>query len=239
MNVIPKPRNPNRDKAFEIYKYKAGNIKPTKIAEILNEKVTNIRSWKSSDEWDNKLGINKKVGAPKGNQNALGHKGGPPKGNQNNRKHGFYSKHLPAQVYNIFEEIDNMDTLDILWTNIKVKFANILRAQKIMYVKNSKDHIKELVKETKGKVNSREFEMQFAWDRQERLLKAESTAMKDLSRMIKDYEDILHKNWDLVSEEQKLRIEKLKGEVNHLKKDDYDESELTIVVDYGDDDVDS
>ena len=48
-------RNPNRDKAYEIYRDYKGEVSPKKISEILNENVNNIRSWKNSDKWDEKL----------------------------------------------------------------------------------------------------------------------------------------------------------------------------------------
>ena len=64
-------RNPNRDKAFEIYKSHKGEISPKQISEILNENVNNIRNWKKTDKWNEKL---PKVGAPKGNKNAKGNK---------------------------------------------------------------------------------------------------------------------------------------------------------------------
>lgn len=48
---------------------------------------------------------------------------------------------------------------------------------------------------------------------------SDSEGMRTLTRMINQYEDMIHKNWKLVSEEQKLRVEKLKAEVNLLNKD--------------------
>lgn len=47
----------------------------------------------------------------------------------------------------------------------------------------------------------------------------DSEAMRTMARMINQYEDMIHKNWKLVTEEQKLRVEKLKAEVNLLNKD--------------------
>ena len=41
--------------------------------------------------------------------------------------------------------------------------------------------------------------------------------MQTLFNMIKQYDEMLNKNWDLVTEEQKLRIEVLKEKLN---KDD-------------------
>ena len=39
--------------------------------------------------------------------------------------------------------------------------------------------------------------------------------MQTLFNMIKQYDDMVHKNWDLVTEEQKLRIEVLKSKINN------------------------
>ncbi|EJA6802741.1 hypothetical protein MWV93_003644, partial [Clostridioides difficile] len=51
-------------------------------------------------------------------------------------------------------------------------------------------------------------------------MKAEATAFKALSKMIKDYEELLHKNWDLATEEQKNRIENIKARTNKLTGND-------------------
>ncbi len=69
---MPRPRNKNRDKSFNLYKEKGGNITLQKIADSLNEKLCNIKAWKRLDKWDDKLGIQgKKKGAPKGNYNSI------------------------------------------------------------------------------------------------------------------------------------------------------------------------
>lgn len=52
---MPRQRSPNRDKAFEIYKDHNGNIKLKDIAEQLNISDVQIRKWKSTDKWDEKL----------------------------------------------------------------------------------------------------------------------------------------------------------------------------------------
>ncbi|BCK01608.1 PBSX family phage terminase large subunit [Anaerocolumna chitinilytica] len=48
---MPRVRDPNRDKAKEIYDRNPG-IELTEIASQLNIPVTTIRSWKSRDDWD-------------------------------------------------------------------------------------------------------------------------------------------------------------------------------------------
>jgi PBSX family phage terminase large subunit len=48
---MPRARDPNRDKAYEIYKSNP-NMELTEIASQLNIPVTTVRSWKSRDEWE-------------------------------------------------------------------------------------------------------------------------------------------------------------------------------------------
>jgi phage terminase small subunit len=224
---MARARSPNRDKSYQIFKESNGKITSKEIAAILNEKLTNINSWKNQDRWSEKL--KGKVGAPYGSKNAEGNKGGSaPEKNINSYKHGFYSKYLPRQTYDIFQDIENMSPIDILWQNIKIKYAAIIRAQKIMYVKNIKDMTKQLKKTKvqselqgiKGEkklvevFREEEFEIQFAWDKEATFLKAQSDAMRTLTNMIKQYDEMLNKNWDMVTEEQRLRIEALKTKVN-------------------------
>lgn len=236
---MPRKRNPNRDKAFELYKKNKGDITPKVIAETLNESAANIRTWKNQDKWEEQLGIKKKGrGAPKNNKNAVGNNGGAPGGNLNAFKHGeripeerftskkFLSKYLPRVTEKIMDEIveSGMSTLDILWTNIQIQFTAIIRTQKIMHVKNHKDITKEIKKEKSYKddnmkTEEKDYEIQFAWDKQERFLTAQSKSIQILVNMIKTYEELLNKNWDSATEEQKLRVEKLKVEVNLLNKD--------------------
>lgn len=231
-------RSENRDKAFNIYKEHNGNIKVKEIAEMLEETSGKISTWKSNDKWDEQLNIRKR-GGQKGNKNAVGNKGGKgaPKGNLNAMTHGnripperfnsksFLAKYLPKVTQNIMEEIsvNGLTTLDILWSNIEIHYTAIIRSQKIMHVKNQKDITKVKSKEQYGENSStEEWEYQFAWDKQEKFITAQSKAMKALSDMIKQYEDLLHKNWDLATEEQRLRIEVLKSKIvnNEKSKED-------------------
>lgn len=232
-----KSRSPNRDKAFKIYRDSDGTILIKDIATTLNEKVSNIYAWKRNDNWDKKL----KRGAPKGNKNAIGNKGGAPKGNLNALKHGeycdsskfldkgFLQKYIPAATKNIIKGAvdENISAVDILWCNIMFLYASIVRSQKIMYVKNHDDLTKELKKQSWGKTGSEEYELQFAWDKQERFIKAQASAMNTLNKMINDYEVLIHKNWDLATEEQKTRIEVLK---NKISQNDYNSTTEGIQV---------
>lgn len=48
-------RDPNRDKAFEIYKRNQGNIDLVEIANQLSVPAGTVRGWKAKDKWDSKL----------------------------------------------------------------------------------------------------------------------------------------------------------------------------------------
>lgn len=223
-------RSPNRDKAFEIYKQHKGCITPREIAKILNEKSSKISVWKNQDRWDEKY-INK-GGAPKGNLNNL--KNGMHLDPTKHLEEDFLKKYIPNATKKIIVETAEagLNTLDILWSNIQLQFAAIVRSQRIMNVTSKNEMIKELKKtkvqkelqesEETGKeelvetYREEEFEFQFAWDRQATFLTAQSKAMTTLQNMIAKYEELLHKNWDLSSLEQKLRINKLKADISEI-----------------------
>ncbi|QHI72890.1 phage terminase small subunit [Aminipila terrae] len=229
---MPKARSPDRDKAFEIYKEHDGNIDLVYIAEILNLSAGTIRGWKNKDKWEQQLNgtlqienteRSKRSGAPKGNKNAIGNNGGAPPENKNSEKHGFFSKWLPAETAEIMKSIEKMDPLDILWDNIQLQYTAIIRAQKLMYVKDQDDITTTKIGEGYSDTGSSEkWEVQQAWDKHATFLNAQSRAMKTLEGMMKQYDELLHKNWELATEEQKQRIENLKANTAKIKGDDPD-----------------
>ena len=52
---MPRARNPNREKAFEIYKNHNGDIDLVEIANQLSLSPGTVRGWKSKDQWEQKL----------------------------------------------------------------------------------------------------------------------------------------------------------------------------------------
>ncbi|WP_273327890.1 phage terminase small subunit [Vallitalea guaymasensis] len=211
---MAKEKNPNRLAAFKIYKEHHGKITIKQIANILNEKPRNITYWKKIDQWNVKY--NPKGGAPLGNQNALGNLGGAPIRNQNARTDGWYSKYYPTKTKSIVKELEdaNADPIEIIWAQIITLWAAIIRSQKVMFVNDKDDMTKELKKTTRSdKMDSNEYEIQFAWDKQANFLNAQSRAMTTLSGMIKKYDDMLHANWEMTTEEQRLRMDKLKVQI--------------------------
>jgi phage terminase small subunit len=65
---MPKARDPNRDKAFELWRDSGGKVDLVEIAERLGVSSGTIRGWKSKDKWDDQLNgtfQSKKRNAPK------------------------------------------------------------------------------------------------------------------------------------------------------------------------------
>lgn len=202
--------DPRVEEAHELFKK---GMKLVEIASQLNLPDGTVRRWKSTYKWDNERSDTKserskrKRGGQPGNKNA---DGGPP-GNKKAEKHGFFTKWLPKETMEIMQEIEKSDPLDILWDNIQLQYTAIVRAQKLMYVKNQRDKTIEKIEEKDGNVIGERWEVQQAWDKHATFLQAQSRAMKTLESMIKQYDEMLHKNWDLATEEQKARIAVLKA----------------------------
>lgn len=231
---MPRVRDPNRIRAFEIYKENGGNIDLVEIASQLNLSPGTVRGWKSKDNWDGQLKgtfqkknteRSKKKGAQLGNKNAVGHGGTGPPGNKNAEKYGFFSKYLPEETREIFSAIEQADPLDLLWHQIQIAYAAIVRAQRIAYVKDRDDKTVEKIEEKDGNVIGEKWEVQQAWDKQNEFLKAQARAQGELRAMIKQYDEMLHKDWEAASEEQKARIEQIRINTARMsdEKDDTDE----------------
>lgn len=218
---MARARDPNRNRAFEIYKEHNGNIQNREISKILAVPEKTISGWKCKDKWNQKLnGVlqkdteysKRKKGGQPGNKNAEGHGGTGPPGNKNAEKYGFFSKYLPDETKEIFDAIENADPLDLLWHQIQIAYAAIVRAQRIAYVKDQQDKTINKVGEKDGDtVFEERWEVQEAWDKQNNFLKAQARAQGELSRMIKQYDEMLHANWELATEEQKTRIQSMKA----------------------------
>lgn len=192
-------------------------LKYQEIADKYNVSLNTVKSWKTRYKWSkkvctqNKKSVHTKTGAPKGNKNAVGH--GAPAENQNATTHGLFAKYLPEETLDIIHGLEHKSPIDILWENICIKYAAILRAQKIMHVTDKDELIKHLKTEsTTEHGGSETYEFQFAWDRQASFLNAQARAMGTLNSMIKQYDELCRSH--MTTEEQRLRVEKLKQDIS-------------------------
>lgn len=211
-------RAPN-EKVIKAKKLFNKGCKLADIARELNTPAGTIRRWKSTYKWDSersdkKANARNKKGGQPNNKNAVGNSGGgAPSKNKNAETHGFFSKFLPKDTLNIINEMDE-DPSKILWQNIQIQYAAIVRAQNIMLVESKDDITKELSGETNGDTSSSErYTIQFAWDKQASFLKAQSRAMAELRLLIKQFEST-------ANDEQKTKIAKMKAELNKINGSD-------------------
>lgn len=207
--------------AYELYKqgYKYKDIANEVGCSVSAVKSWATRKWKMKKVATLKVATNKnKKLQPRGyskGKNPNSHKNatGPPR-NNNAMKHGLFSKILPKETFELVSNIDNLSPIEVLWQNIQIQYAAILRAQQIMYVEHENDTTKEIISETSGKVDSVSYSIQYAWDKQANFLQAQSRAMQSLNSMIKQYDELLKS--ELATEEQKARIEVLKSKINTI-----------------------
>lgn len=221
----------NAEVAYQDY---LNGMKYKEIAEKYGVTINTVKSWKTRYKWskDGKKSVHTKIEkvctqkTKLGNQNAAGH--GAPVGNKNAEKYGFFSKFLPDETREIFSAISEANPLDLLWHQIQLAYAAIIRAQKIAYVKDQEDKTVEKVEEKKGKIMGEKWEVQQAWDKQNEFLKAQARAQGELRSLIKQYDEMLHKNWDMATEEQRARIEMMKQKSNTQQEE---EDGVTIIND--------
>ena len=180
---------------------------PKALAEKYNISLNTVKSWIKRYGWSKlKNGgapseqggapsnasrsalLKKKHGGQPGNKNAVGH--GAPKRNKNAEKFGFFSKYLPEETVSIIQEMP-ADPLDVLWDQIQIAYAAIIRAQQIMYVRDRDDLTTTQIQEKNGdSVTEERWEVQQAWDKQGSFLKAQARAQSELRSMIRQYKDL-------------------------------------------------
>lgn len=208
--VVARKRNPKTDEAERLFRK---GLKLKDIASKLEVPEGTVRRWKNTYKWDSERSEKKtnvrNKGGQKGNRNAAG---GPP-GNNKAEKYGFFRKYLPEETVSIIEEMPK-DPLDVLWDQIQIAYAAIIRAQQIMYVKDREDKTTEITSDGDA---ATAYEHQHAWDKQSNFLSAQARAQQTLQSMINKYDDLLHKNWELATEEQRARIERIKADTERIK----------------------
>lgn len=218
-------------------------IPPKKLAGKYDISLNTIKSWIKRYGWSeikkrgalsntrgapSDVSRKRKQGGQPGNKNAVG--GGAPEQNKNAEKYGFFSKYLPDETREIFSAIEQADPLDLLWHQIQIAYAAIVRAQRIAYVKDQDDKTIEKIEEKVGNVIGQKWEVQQAWDKQENFLKAQARAQGELRAMIKQYDEMLHKDWEAASKEQKARIEQIRTNTARMSSGDSDMDEGVEII---------
>ncbi|WP_339234640.1 phage terminase small subunit [Paenibacillus sp. FSL R5-0517] len=231
---MSRKQNPNRKKAFKIWKDSGAVMKPKEIAEKLGITPESVRKWKSLDQWEGKI-ANAKPGAPRGNQNAKGNRGGKggPLGNQKAVTHGLFRKFEPQdpEYLELIDIVQQMEPIDMIWHNITQGFRKIIWAQRIFFIKDKEDMTKELKREKPGEYGDEyEWEIQFAWDKYASFIKAEATVMREIRGAIKQFLDIAPQEDErrLKLDQMQAKVDKTRLEIEKLKNGDGDTEEDLI-----------
>lgn len=117
---MPRPRSPNRDKAFELW-LESGKSRTIKnISEELGVSENQVRKWKNQDNWENKEAL---PNVTKSNGNTIQTNGnvtnqskpakrkrGGQKGNQNRYEHGLYAN--PTMDMIPQKELERLQRMD-------------------------------------------------------------------------------------------------------------------------------
>ncbi|MBO1515041.1 phage terminase small subunit [Metabacillus bambusae] len=240
--------------------FETSKITLAALAEKHDIKLGTLKSRKSREGWSrdptkkDATKIEKVATLPK--EDATRKRSGNPnpqnqftKRNKAAEKHGFFSKFIPSETLEIMEAMQERTAADLIYDQIQIQYAAIIRAQQIMFVTGKDELVKELKKskydvvpdpDKKGQwkqiPTEEEFEIQFAWDRHATFLNAQSRAMSELRSLIKQFDELAHIEDErrLKLEQMNLNIEKAKKEVQSLSNGQGKET-LRIEIDYGDD----
>lgn len=220
------------------------------LEEQFNVKSSTIRSRKNREKWQRNatsenatqqksvatkkeaaVANENKKASSKGQKNRSGNpnpKNQFTKRNSAALKHGFFSKYIPEETLEIMGMLDKSDPADLIWDQIQIQYAAIIRAQQIMYVSDINDMSKEVKKDiSSAEFDSKEYEIQFAWDKQASFLNAQSRAISELRTSIRQFVDMTNEDDErrLKLEQMQVGIEKAKVEITRLSGETIDEYE--------------
>lgn len=171
--------------------------------------------------------------------------GAPPaklKKNTNSKKHGLFAKYLPQETMEIMNDIETMGPADILWMNIKMQFASIVRAQQIMYVEDINNRTETLKKLKVENIETREghtqipiekeYEIEQAWNKQATFMQSLSRSMAELRNMLKQFRDMAYEDDIRLLEIEKMEvtIDKAKAETEKLSTEDGSNQPIQIMI---------
>lgn len=140
---------------------------------------------------------------------------GAAKRNQNATVTGLYAKWLPEEITEILG-VTPKDPLDVLWHNIQLQQAKIIRSFKLQAVKDKNDLTTRVISSgDSGDV----YQYREAFEKDNAFLQGISKAMNTLTTMITQYEKLLHADPALDTELRRAQLEKLKAETASINAD--------------------
>ena len=146
--------------------------------------------------------------------------------------HGLRSKFFYDEQIEIMEALQEFDVVDQLWLQIEISFSAIVRAQKIMWVEDQFDHLKEVSSEMSGdSIDKTDYKVVYAHERFESYIKAQTRAFAEHRSLVKQFMDMTTEDDErrLKLEQMQLNIDKTKAEINEMN-DVNKEDKVEIVI---------
>ncbi|WP_193769096.1 hypothetical protein [Metasolibacillus meyeri] len=147
--------------------------------------------------------------------------------------HGLRSKFLYDEQVEIMEALQEFDVIDQLWLQIELSFAAIIRAQKIMWVEDPFDHLKEISGEMSadGGLSKTDYKVVYAHERYESYIKAQTRAFAEHRNLVKQFMDLTTEDDErrLKLEQMQLNIDRTKAEIKQISNE-HAASSKTIIV---------
>lgn len=138
-------------------------------------------------------------------------------------------KHLPDEVRELMKDMEEVDPIDILYDQIRMQWAMIIRAQDIMFVSGQEDIDKF---KTSSSMESDSWEVHTSWDKHGKFMTAMATAQKELRFLIQQFMDVAP-----VEDERRVRLanieantELVQQRVKALKGSVKDTSMLDVLI---------
>ncbi|TDM38073.1 hypothetical protein ETI11_01385 [Macrococcoides canis] len=174
--------------------YDTGKFKLKDLAEKHDIKLGTLKSKISREGW-NKVATKqkdatKKVATkrkPKKSRKGIGNPNPKNQFTERNSfavKHGLLSRYIPKETMELMGIADSMDAADIIWAQIQIQFAAIIRAQKVMWVEDANDHSSGT---TGVSMDGESMKVAFAYEKYASFLSAQSRAMAELRSALKQF----------------------------------------------------
>ncbi|MEK4170978.1 hypothetical protein MHI22_05320 [Lysinibacillus sp. FSL L8-0312] len=145
--------------------------------------------------------------------------------------HGLRSKFLFDEQVEIMEALQDFDVVDQLWLQIELSFSAIIRAQKIMWVEDPFDHLKEISGEMDAEGMSKtDYKVIYAHERYESYIKAQTRAFAEHRNLVKQFMDLTTED-----DERRLKLEQMQLNMEKTKTD-IELSKIAIRKENGEDD---
>ncbi|WP_199170036.1 hypothetical protein [Sporosarcina sp. P20a] len=136
--------------------------------------------------------------------------------------HGLFANYINDEQREIIDQMQTLTLAEQIWTQIEIKFSAIIRMQKIMWVDDEWDHLKEESGSSQGiDGDSVSYKVIYAHERYESYIKAQTRAMAEYRNLVKQYIELTDEFDErrLKLEGMQLDIEKRKLELGNLRGD--------------------